>query len=696
MESVDSVVAIGNIEQITDKGNTRIVSINIEKLNDRKLFFESKIKAYIKNKELKVGDKVSISGTAKKLTYTKNEGCFDYKKYMYSKEIYLNIEANEVKSEKLTLKNYFIKFIDNIRSNIRLTCNRYLPEKNAGITLALVVGEKSELDEDISNIFSQAGLAHIIAISGMHTVYVAYAALVFKKIIGKRKSYILAIIILFLFCNLTNNTESVCRASIMLTLFFLSKILYRKSNSLSNLFISIVLGLIKNPFCIYSPGFILSTAGTFGIITMYEESKDNNSKLKTYIKNQIKLGLAANIILFPIIAKMYNKISLTFLISSSIINFFMTILMPVVFLFGFLGIFNNIAPDVIFKITSVIVMILTSLLLWLAELFSKFSVLNIQVVTPTIFTIITYYLIVYIIIRHKYRKKILKIVISIYICVSIVGNAIVYLDRDLKIYFIDVGQGDCTLIETPYNHRILIDGGGSEDGKNDTVGEKIVVPFLLNKHITKIDYIIISHFDSDHVGGILTVMEKIKVKNIIISKQGEDSENYRKFKNLVQSKKINVIVAKVRQRINIEKNLYFDFLWPSTKLIEENILNNNSIVCKLNYMNFSMLFTGDIEEIAEKQILDLYKNNKKILKSTCLKSAHHGSKTSSTKELIEQVNPKYIFIGVGINNKFGHPNDEVIERYKSLRANLYRTDNDGEIIMKINKDGKITTKKHEK
>ena len=272
MESVDSVVAIGNIEQITDKGNTRIVSINIEKLNDRKLFFESKIKAYIKNKELKVGDKVSISGTAKKLTYTKNEGCFDYKKYMYSKEIYLNIEANEVKSEKLTLKNYFIKFIDNIRSNIRLTCNRYLPEKNAGITLALVVGEKSELDEDISNIFSQAGLAHIIAISGMHTVYVAYAALVFKKIIGERKSYILAIIIVFLFCNLTNNTESVCRASIMLTLFFLSKILYRKSNSLSNLFISIVLGLIKNPFCIYSPGFILSTAGTFGIITMYEES----------------------------------------------------------------------------------------------------------------------------------------------------------------------------------------------------------------------------------------------------------------------------------------------------------------------------------------------------------------------------------------------------------------------------------------
>ena len=99
-----------------------------------------------------------------------------------------------------------------------------------------------------------------------------------------------------------------------------------------------------------------------------------------------------------------------------------------------------------------------------------------------------------------------------------------------KIYFVDVGQGDCTLIETPEHQNILIDGGGSEDGKKDNVGEKIVVPFLLNKHIKKLDYIIISHFDSDHVGGILTVMEKIKVKNVIISKQGEDCDNYRKFR----------------------------------------------------------------------------------------------------------------------------------------------------------------------
>ena len=121
-------------------------------------------------------------------------------------------------------------------------------------------------------------------------------------------------------------------------------------------------------------------------------------------------------------------------------------------------------------------------------------------------------------------------------------------------------------------------------------------------------------------------------------------------------------------RLKIEKDLYFDILWPSnSKLISENVLNNNSIVCKLHYKNFSCLFTGDIEEIAEKQILQEYKNNLQILNSTILKVAHHGSKTSSIQEFVDAVKPKVALIGVGKNNKFGHPNNDVIERIENIR-----------------------------
>ena len=164
----------------------------------------------------------------------------------------------------------------------------------------------------------------------------------------------------------------------------------------------------------------------------------------------------------------------------------------------------------------------------------------------------------------------------------------------------------------------------------------------------------------------------MQVEHIIISKQGEDSENLLKFKEIIKNKNISVIVigennSNSPYRIYIENNLYFDIIWPNNKeLILENKLNNNSIVCKL-YYNFSMLFTGDIEEIAENQILQCYKDDLNILRSTILKVAHHGSNTSTTKEFLKAVKPKIALIGVGKNNKCGHPNLCVLERLEDIR-----------------------------
>lgn len=163
-------------------------------------------------------------------------------------------------------------------------------------------------------------------------------------------------------------------------------------------------------------------------------------------------------------------------------------------------------------------------------------------------------------------------------------------------------------------------------------------------------------------------MKELKVEKIIISKQGEESENYEEFKKIVNEKIMKVLVVGQGDRVKIEENLYFDILWPhKSNLISENVLNNNSIVCKLQYKNFSMMFTGDIEEIAEKQILKEYRNNLEMLNSTILKVGHHGSKTSSIEEFIRCVKPQIALIGVGENNKFGHPNDEVLERLEQIR-----------------------------
>lgn len=156
------------------------------------------------------------------------------------------------------------------------------------------------------------------------------------------------------------------------------------------------------------------------------------------------------------------------------------------------------------------------------------------------------------------------------------------------------------------------------------IGEKILVPYLLDRRIKTLDYVIISHFDEDHVGGILTVMQELKVKKAIIARQFENSNNYKKFIKLAQEKKIKVIVVEAGDVINIEKDIKLKVLWPdSKKKINENVLNNNSLVCKLEYKSFSIMLTGDIEEIAENAILTKYKNNAKILKANILKVAHH-------------------------------------------------------------------------
>lgn len=175
-------------------------------------------------------------------------------------------------------------------------------------------------------------------------------------------------------------------------------------------------------------------------------------------------------------------------------------------------------------------------------------------------------------------------------------------------------------------------------------------------------------------------MQEMKVKNAIITRQVEDSDNFQEFLKTANEENVNIILVEAGDKIQIENNLYFDVLWPNSKYyISENPLNNNSLVCKLMYKDFSMLFTGDIEGIAEKEILKIYKDK---LKSDVLKVAHHGSKTSTSKEFLEVVSPQMALIGVGENNKFGHPNESTLKRLIDIRCQVYRTDENGEIVLK--------------
>ena len=226
-------------------------------------------------------------------------------------------------------------------------------------------------------------------------------------------------------------------------------------------------------------------------------------------------------------------------------------------------------------------------------------------------------------------------------------------------------NGDSSLIISPTDKTILIDGGGSLYGDYD-VGENTLFPYLLDRGIDKIDYIMISHFDADHCKGLEYILKNMKVGHIIIGMQYEAYKNLNNILKIAEENKIKIICVKANDVLKIDKYISFGILWPKPEnMISENSINNNSIVAKLNYYNFSMLFTGDIEKIAEEELLKYYKASD--LNVDILKVAHHGSKSSSILKILEIIRPNIALIGVGENNLYGHPNSDVIKRIENLR-----------------------------
>ena len=541
----------------------------------------------------------------------------------------------------------------------------------------------------------------MLAVSGSHITYIisAFSILMEKK--NKRITKILTIIFLIFFMALTGFTASVVRASIMGILILTSGLVHRKSDTINNLGISSLIILICNPYTIIDAGFWLSFAGTMGIILLEEPINSYFQKFKickiksiSWIINSFTITFAANIIIIPIMAYMFSTFSMTFWIS----NILAAPVMEFVTIYGFLIYFISIFLLPLAKFLGIILNFSLNSLIKIAEITSLIPGSSIYIKTPYLLECIIYYLILFLIFNWKKIKeklennkilekikknsyKYISIILIFIILTNTISNKIF---QEIKIYFVDVGQGDSTLIQTIEGKNILIDGGGSEFGSFD-VGESILLPYLLDRRITTIDYLMISHFDSDHIGGVFAILENLEVKNIIISKQGETSENLKKFYEITNNKGIRTIIVKKGDIVEIDKYSHFEILFPEDNLIEDNILNNNSIVVRFNSLDFSILFTGDIEEIAEKRLCELYSGTDK-LEAFVLKVAHHGSKTSSTEEFLELVKPKIALIGVGKNNNFGHPNIDVIERLENMGSKIYRTDNCGEIIIRINRE----------
>lgn len=675
-----------------DKEYKEVYDLDVKKIDGIKIKKSKKYLLNIKKSKdinIKFGDYIKINAKIEQPSKARNYMGFDYQRYLKSKKIIATIiDVENVEILDVNKANTAENIFNSLRNNIKKIMYKLLPKDARELAIGMMIGDKEELDANITENFKNSNLTHMLAVSGAHISYVILGLNLMLKKTSNRFRKIFIICFLIFFVGVTDFTPSVQRASIMAILLLISTMLYRSQDTYTSIAFSGLVILIINPYSFFDVGFQLSFGGTIGIVLMYNnliKRFKTNGKLKGYIVSSVCVSVCANLIIIPIMAFNFNTVSLTFWISNLLAGPFL----GVIIILGFCVYLLSFVIFPVAKIISIPLKYLIYILLIIVKYCSKIPFSSITIRTPYIFEIFIYYIILYLVFNYTKIKPYFKKLVVIILIAILIANSCIHVQNHGKmiIYFIDVGQGDSTLIRTAKNKTILIDGGGSENSSFD-VGAKTLLPYLLDRKITVLDYVVISHFDTDHCGGILYLMEHLKVKNIIISKQGKESGNYNKFKNIVLDKGISVIFVKKGDKIKIDNETYMDILFPGNNLISDNILNNNSIVTKICYNNFSILFTGDVEEIAENEICSQYNTTNK-LKANILKVAHHGSKTSSTAEFIKMVKPQIALIGVGEKNKFGHPNDGVIQRLKNMNTKIYRTDKMGEIVIQINNIGEV-------
>lgn len=487
--------------------------LNLKKSKNKSL--QNKENRYLSNKnsknssfKLKYGDKIEFYLEYEKPSTARNYMGFDYSNYLKTKKIFgtVNLKEEDVEIISHDNSNIILRKIYELRNLMKTKIEKLLPKETSGLCLGMLIGETSGIEENMQEDFRDSSLSHILAVSGANVSYIIVSiTYIFNKMcLRKRLSKIISIILLILFMLLTGCTSSVNRACIMAILMLIAELLHRKSDVYNNLAISALILLIINPYSLLDIGFQLSYMGTIGIVFLHDKIGNFikiNNKIVKYFFEMIAVTTCANLAIIPIMMFHFNTISLTFYFSNIIVG----PILGIVVIIGFIMFFISLIFTPISSLIAIVLNLMLKFIIKIAEITANMPFSKITIITPSFFFIIVWYLIIISIsykqkvkiFYHKNNKLIKKIVSCILIIVLIV-NLIIKVDKKLEIHFVDVGQGDACLIITPLNKKILIDGGGSEFGSFN-VGEKTLLPYLLDRRINKLDYIIISHFDSDHV-----------------------------------------------------------------------------------------------------------------------------------------------------------------------------------------------------
>ena len=598
-----------------------------------------KIISYMKDFSYDVGDIIDVKGSLLQPKNNTIPNIFNYQMYLQSKNIFWKLKIEEI---KIIGKNKSI--INKIKKIIvdRINNNKYKEYLSL-----YILGDTSYFKKETRNIYDVCGLSYLLSIGSLQVMMIVK---LLKMIEGKMKlkkksSLIINIIVILIYILFTNKIVGVLRSGlcyIISSILRYYKIKYKYQNII---FIVGIFLLIINPYYIINIGFLYSFTISI-IISLNNKKIDGN-----YFKRLFFISTLAFLASLPI--TIYNNYEVNFLaiiysfIFVPIFHFIIFPLSIIVFMFSFL---------------SPLYCLLISFIEDIINLLSQIDILIYVFKKPSMIIIVIYYLLIMLTLYNQKNIFWFLLLLVIHININkIIPNSI--------ITFLDVGEGDAIIIKNN-NHLVLLDTGGNIYSKND----ENIIKYIKSLGFNKIDSLIISHGDLDHMGEAINLVSDFKIKKVILN-CGEFSDLEKDLINVLDKKRISYYSC--IKELNMDKNkLYF----LGTREYDNENDNSNVIYTEIN--GYKLLFMGDAEESKEIDIINKYN----ISNIDILKVGHHGSKTSSSKEFINKINPKYSIISVGKNNRYNHPNKEVLNNLSN--SIIYRTDKDGSISLII-KDNKL-------
>ncbi len=626
---------------------------------------------------------------------------FDYENYLAHRDIYSTIYYPDVEVLETGKGSGFLEWVYSLRNNLSQTIGKVLPEPQASLTQGIVLGLRGNIPLSVRTDFTRTGTAHLLAISGLHVSIVAGILLSCGIWLFGRRHYIyvwLALVAVWFYAILTGMNPPVLRATIMASMFLAAELLGRQRSAVTALVFAAAVMVGISPQILWDASFQMSFAAMAGLVFIFPAIQSLcrrviNSTLgesgvavstAIVIADSFSVSLAAVIAVWPLVAYYFDVISPVG---------------PLATFFALPALTGIIVTGAISGVLGLIFVPAAQVVAWIGWLFSSYMLLVVKIFTAVPYIeggaingvfIYIYYLLIAVVIwlAHK-RKKVVeskppadsffsilsrKRIVPLLLAVAVLVSAAAYTlpDDNLHVNFLDVGQGDAVLIQKGCQ-QILVDGGPTPQAITLQLSKEM--PFWDRT----IDLVVLTHPHADHITGLVEVLNRYRVKQVLYPGLDCNSFLYDKWLGLIEEKNIDYTLARAGHRIDFGSGLVLETLNPPLPFLNGTYadIDNNSVVLRLVMGEVSFLLTGDIREAAEYELI----THRSGLASVVLKVAHHGSSTSTTSEFLEAVSPQVAVILVGGDNYFGHPTDEIINRLEARvgKDNLYRTDIHGTV-----------------